>query len=558
MNPAATETASIEEHESTATRPVVDHTVSVSRQGDEAVETFFYGRASLDRSGARSSVTTQEGKYDHLATLSAWNTQGRFIDNDLSASKKKVTRPEFERMLRLIDSGQEPDLIVTNDVSRLLRNRRDKIRLEQLIERGVHIYDMRYGIDTREKHGRILFGIMAEMAIDRAQELAEYQRDYHDRRRREGRPSKSANGYGHTPLLSSEGHVIGFAVDEKAAPAIRWGVKQLLVGASLRSVVAAWSDSEGPHCLPRRVEGPFDDSTVRKIVCSARIAGCVEFPEYDPEGNLLRVSLVSNTDGTLPAIVPVEDVLALRERFKINGLLFSNGTGVGRTAIYLLSGIAECPDCRHALYGSRSSRKTKAGVKKIKVRYQCEFCRGSGRRAGRDGSSIDMIWLDEYVTGATFERLRSGALTEMLAQAAAREDVAETARQIAAEEDELRRFDELVDKTGDVSAERYLKFTQAKETRIARLKAQLAAELDEIPEQIIPTLPDDLLERLEEYWEEADLEWKRRLIRLCWEQVVVHRAPRRGRLKLEEALERIELVPRDAAVRDEADLPRAA
>jgi DNA invertase Pin-like site-specific DNA recombinase len=172
----------------------VNDTTAVVDQFESRIDVVFYGRASRDRTGLQSSVTTQGTKFDDLVIRNFdWNVLERFIDNDVSAAKSKVVRPEFERMMKMIERGElTPHLVVAYDVSRLMRTRRDKIRLEQLIDADIHLFDMRYRIDTRDKIGRIVFGIMAEMAIDRAQELADYQRDYHDRRRKNGSPSKAA------------------------------------------------------------------------------------------------------------------------------------------------------------------------------------------------------------------------------------------------------------------------------------------------------------------------------------------------------------------------------
>jgi site-specific DNA recombinase len=523
-----------------------DHAHEASAATDSAnldrVSALFYGRASQDRSGQRSSVTTQEAKFDKRAEREDWSVLEKIVDNDVSASKRGAVRPNFERMMKRLTSGKlRPDVLVVNDVSRLFRNRRDKIRLEELIESGVHIVDMRYGIDTRTQMGRIVFGIASEMAIDRAIELAEYQRDYHERRRSAGQPSKSSRGVGHRPVTNDEGRVVGFEIDEEAARAIRWAVARLKAGASLRFVERAWNDPSSPYYLrPPRGGKRWHGSTVRGVVTSARIAGYIEDPMTDDQGNLIDVRFIENTDGTLPAIVKLGDVIILRERFEMNSLRVKMGSNVGRTAKYLLSGIAVCCDCGAPMYGFKATRKNKPS----KTRYQCQACRASGTN-GTDGPTIEMEWLDEFVVGATFERLRSGVLTDLLKRASAAKGVDEIARQIAAEEDDLRQLDELIQGGKEISVERYVNFTQAKERRIAELKDDLAEALDGTAEGMIPMLPDDLVERLEEYWEDADILWRRRLVSLCWAKVVIHRAPRRGRMTAADSLKRVELVPRD-------------
>jgi DNA invertase Pin-like site-specific DNA recombinase len=531
------------------TGSVQDHTVDATRTSAK-LDVLFYGRASRDRSGKRSSVTTQESRFDDLLRGNPWEELGRFVDNDVSASKKGVTRPQFERMMKLIARGDlRPQLIVAYDISRLLRNRRDKIRLEQLIDSGIHLYDIRYRIDTRDKIGRILFAFMAEMAIDRAQELAEYQRDYHERRRESGKPARNACATGYAQIRNHEGTVVGFTVDPQYAKAVRWAVKHLRAGGSINSTLNEWNDPNSEyHIKPQRAKR-FTATTLRKNLCSARIAGCVDRQTVDENGNVLSLALIPNKDGTLPAIVSVEDVLAMRERFKLNGMLRKNGGGVGRHAKYLLSGIAECDQCGAPLYGVRLNAGSGTA-------YQCMVCRGNTAGKGF-GPSIRLDLLDEFVTGATFERLRSGALGKLLAKAAsANTEVDDLAKQIAFEEGELQRFEELVATGEGISPERYLSYTGAKEARLTALRTKLVEALASSPQSLIPTLPTDLVEDVERYWEHADLQWKRRLVRLCFERIVVHRSGK-GKRTAAQSLQRVELFPRGAATSAdvEAGLP---
>lgn len=474
-----------------------------------------YRRASLDRFGRGSSLSNQDLELGELVEHQGWSRIGDYGDNNVSGSKTNVVRREFERMLRDIESGAvKCDLIVAYDLSRLFRNRRDKLRLEALMERGVHIYDHRYRIDTREKIGRIVFAFMAEWAIDRAIEQAEYQRSGARRRRREGRPSLNARpGWGFEVVRDENGRRVGLRVKEPDARALRWGAAVLLDGsASFTAVGKAWADPEHPYCfLPERGK-PVPYRSVMRTLTRAGAAGCTEVIEGS--GDDAVRTLVPNTDGTLPAILTIEQVLQLRELASLSALRYRHqheGSG-WREVKHLLAGIPECERCG-ARFRSSGSRPTR-----VQPRLICDRCK----------LSISEPFLNEFVTGTTIERIKSGALAKAMSGLADTEEVAPIAKSLAHEERQLQEFLALADEDDDVSPRAFMAYTSSKERRIRELRRQLAAQLEDEHLRHIPLLPRDIADTISEFWEETDIEWRRRLIRACWKQIIVRPQSLRG------------------------------
>jgi DNA invertase Pin-like site-specific DNA recombinase len=65
-----------------------------------------YERISQDREGKALRVTRQREDYDELCERNGWSIAARCRDNDRSAStKSKKLRPDYERMLRDIESS---------------------------------------------------------------------------------------------------------------------------------------------------------------------------------------------------------------------------------------------------------------------------------------------------------------------------------------------------------------------------------------------------------------------------------------------------------------------
>jgi hypothetical protein len=76
------------------------HRPSAAGSTQPGVGAVLYARASLDRSGRQSSVTTQDRKYKLLCEQNEWRSIGRFVDNDVSASKSRGTRAVPTRFSR--------------------------------------------------------------------------------------------------------------------------------------------------------------------------------------------------------------------------------------------------------------------------------------------------------------------------------------------------------------------------------------------------------------------------------------------------------------------------
>jgi hypothetical protein len=451
-----------------------------------------------------------------------------FSDNNVSGSKLHVYRRDFERMLRLFE-GEElhAELLIVYDISRLFRNRRDKLRVESLIARDVHLVDLRWNIDTREKTGMMLFSIVAEIAIDRAEELGDYIRVANRRRLSEGRYIQFKNPpFGH--VLRSDGE-LGYAIEPAEAAAICWARDQLFEGTSHGQIVRSWNDPSDAHFVPTRGGAPWNLTSFRGVMTAARIAGCVDLPSDDPDDDATDAELVPNTDGTLPAIVSIEDLRKLRAHFQANRLRHEGGSAPGRGPKYLGSGIAKCGLCGSPLYA-------RGPTKSNKRRYACTSCAGV---------SITLDYFDEFAKGVCIERLSSDDLARVLAAAVESEGLEEVSRDLERHEAELREADRLAE-AGEMSAKRYGMFTRGHERQIALLKEKLAACLRSSVASQIPLLPNDLAERAEEYWERGDIALRRKLLTLCYEKIVVlpatpgHQTPEKRAL-------RIVLTPRAAA-----------
>ena len=386
---------------------------------------------------------------------------------------------------------------------------------------------------------------MAEFVIDRAEELAEHQKASARRRRSEGRPSFSIREMYGFEIDRSQG-ALRYVIVPEEARMILWARDQLIAGASYHSICRRLNEPTSPvYCKPRRAS-MWETTNLRQIMIAARIAGCTEVAiAWDADDAPTEFELIRNTDGTLPAIITVEELLQLRERFRLSSLRAKGGTTRGKTAKHLLSGIARCPFCGYGLYFKRAARTLES--------YHCTHC-SLLPPSERNGvvTSIVSGFLEEFVTGATLARVKSGAVAEILNQAVLVEGASEIAAQINNEESRLREFLDLAEDDPEVSARVFHSFTSRAEARISALKGQLSHALADTPEEWGALLPSDIAETVEAHWEEADLEFKRRLINLCFAKIIVHPSKKSGPTDAATKAARVELVPREAGGRVDA------
>ena len=112
-------------------------------------------------------------------------------------SGRSMERPEFQKMLELLRSG---DTVMVLSIDRLGRNLRELIELSfQLKEKGVNIVALSQGIDTGTKIGELFYTLLAVFADLELQFIKERQREGIEVAKKEGkymgRPLKQLEGW---------------------------------------------------------------------------------------------------------------------------------------------------------------------------------------------------------------------------------------------------------------------------------------------------------------------------------------------------------------------------
>ena len=130
----------------------------------------IYLRISDDRDGNQTATQRQEEDCRKFAELKGWSVGDVFEDVDLSAYKRNVKRPEFERMLRAI-RNREIDGVLAWKIDRITRRQRDFVRLDEECEEAkAFIATVVDQIDTRNPTGRFVAELLVAQAKDGVRE----------------------------------------------------------------------------------------------------------------------------------------------------------------------------------------------------------------------------------------------------------------------------------------------------------------------------------------------------------------------------------------------------
>lgn len=447
----------------------------------DAPAALIYARMSMDTAGKELGLTRQVAGEDGAIKLCAargWRVKEDHIytDNDLSASTG-VYRDKYAKLIAAIEGG-EAAIIVTYQLSRLWRNRRERAEgMEILKTHRVKVVTVKGPeLDLSTAYGRAMVGLLGEFDTMESEVKGERMRSSILQKAHAGTQS----GGGYRPfgykvrykIVSKPGEkqrrrITSVKVHSDEGKIVKDCARRVLAGESIASVTRDLNDCG----VLTSAGNPWNRTTLRRMLCSARISGRRELiprdsyagnsrplvgeivwkpqdeivwePQGEPEGDTDQDELEGDTeperdtdqkepegdtdedesegdsDSTLrwPAIISAAD------SDRIRALLTrpDRRTTTGGARTRLLSGILRCERCQRPLVG-RSQRG--------KPIYCCN--RDTG---GCGGMSITGDPTDEHVRDLVLTALDSPEMVARLRQREAPEP--DLHARIRADEDEL-------------------------------------------------------------------------------------------------------------------------
>lgn len=295
-----------------------------------------YMRISEDSESTGLGVERQREDGETQAKARRWEVVDHYEDNDLSAFKRSVVRPEFERMLLDLAMGKI-DGIVIYDLDRFARQPSD-------LERAIAIYETRPGlvfasvqgdINLETPDGKTMARVMVTFANKASMDTSRRVARKHLENAQNGKPVG-----GHRPF--------GWKADKrqldpKESVAVRSAVVEILAGTNLNSIARLWNEGG----LLTTTGKEWTHSKVRQYLQNERLAGVRTYkgkPMLDAEGHVVMGKWEPMLDrDTYDRLQIVLRSPERRARVPRKGARH-----------YLLTGILRCGVCNGPMYGQKN------------------------------------------------------------------------------------------------------------------------------------------------------------------------------------------------------------
>ncbi|WP_328845635.1 recombinase family protein [Streptomyces sp. NBC_00258] len=345
-----------------------------------------YTRISRDDEGDGLGVARQREDCERLAELRGWDVARVYEDNDVSAFKRNVRRPEFELVLSDLADGLI-DGVVAYDLDRLARQPRD-------LERLIDLYDERKrrmfatvtnDVNLSTADGRTMARVMVAFANKSSHDASRRIQRKHLELARQGKSSGGPAPYG---WLKG-----GRKVDLEAAEHIRAAQRQLLAGVRIGTIRTDWQRRGLGH--PRQGTKRTAHHHLEHMLTNPRLCG---YRTY--RGEILLDDEGQPVIGEWEVINTVEEweavcAVVVERKQKDPSRSFARK--------YLLSGIARCGLCHTKIRG-QVNKRWKPGSKAATFTYQCSVVNGGCGQVGRVGDPVD-----EFIIGLVLAEQRQKA-----------------------------------------------------------------------------------------------------------------------------------------------------
>lgn len=225
-----------------------------------STKAVVYLRISLDQTGERLAVERQREDCQQIAAERGWDVVETYVDNSVSASKRTVRRPAYDRMVDDFKAGRF-DALVCYDLDRLTRQPRQlEDWIEAAEERGLKLVTANGEADLTTDAGRLFARIKASVA------RAEVER----KSARQTRAALQRADRGKVPAgVRLTGYAVDGALVADEAAVVLDVFERFAAGESLKGLAAVL----GASGVPTRRGGAWHPSTVRTILTNARYAG---------------------------------------------------------------------------------------------------------------------------------------------------------------------------------------------------------------------------------------------------------------------------------------------
>jgi site-specific DNA recombinase len=430
-----------------------------------------------------------------------------FIDPSLSAWKRDVVRPDWDKLMARLESGAA-DGVIFYDVTRFSRKVMEGERLVQAAERGIRVWSLTGEYNLATADGRRHFREAMVAAAGESDKMAERIAHGKVRRARKGRTSGGARSFGMPGLVPRpEGWEPG-------------DLREMVPGAQVAAERAVISE-----CYERILGGEPLVKVVRDL--NRRGIMTVNGKRWKRDGlgkSLTRpvlAGLVTLNGKVVSRLAGIDPVVKEADWERLCAILDGRPKGRPQGLVHRLTGLMACGTCGHTLHGMPRRQLPPYPDGSVRREYRC---RKDASHFGCGHNVIDAFVAEAIVAEAVKARLgdprRADRIAARLAQV--REQRADRLTEISALEESA---DNLAVRTATWGVDRVDKAMKPILVRLEELRRELAA-LEE-PEDATMAARDAAAEwdRAEETGDSAAM---RALIRRAFPHLVLHPGAQRG------------------------------
>jgi len=434
-----------------------------------------------------------------------WQHIGSFKDNDISASAYGgEVRPDFDKLMLLVRQS-EVEIILCVEVTRLCRKPLEAETLIDLVwskKTSFYLVATTRGgyYDLRTSAGRKAVRDAVNAAAGESDNISDRVRVKKAAMARKGKPNggRRAYGYGRD----------GVTIVEQEATIIREIVDRVLAGESHNHILRDLNERKVPTSEGKQWYKP----TITNMLRRKRYAGIREHRGVEYKAVWQPVIDGATFDRLQAVLNANEKVRAMR----------------GNPRKYMLVGYACCGECGRRLGGSMKQDRPSQPKK---PRYVCRPY--DARRVPTGCGKVSRLAepLEDLVTEAVLYRLDSADFAAIMAES--QEDSEQLRVALDAHQAQKQKLDALLDDYyGDnpdgLTREQFLRGKTAAEATLDRLGRQIEKFSTKQTVGVIP-----FGQSLRATWKEKkeDLGWRRQVIGLLVDKIIVHAGGGKPRYK---------------------------
>ncbi|PZS30314.1 MAG: recombinase family protein [Pseudonocardiales bacterium] len=407
-----------------------------------------YARLSRNVSGELEKVEEQHADNQQVIERLGGVLGVELTDDDLSAWKPSVRRPDWERLLARLASGEADGAVVWH-VDRLLRLPRDLERLLEFSDRGLTLGCAHGQWDLADPNDRFILRVEVAHACRSSDDASRRIRRRFETLRRNGVAHAGGRSFGfpgRERMPGADGARVEVPAEVLVAEqaAIRDATAAVLAGASFTSVAAEWNLAG----LPTAGGKVWTPVLVREVLSRPRNAGLVEH------------------DGVVVGQMPGEPIVDRGDFQRLRAMLSGRRRGRPPGERYTASGVLRCGLCGRGLNGRPHAGTYPDGSPRRQ--YHC-----NKRSRGCGGVAADVRAVDRELRSFVMRRLSDPR--HAAAVAAARARVADRLTAVVTEIADCEAIGEaLADRLGrrEITLAAFDKANQPIAADLARLRAE--------------------------------------------------------------------------------------